>query len=74
VALQAVAQAVQMWTADSQPEAANQVKTPLGGWGEATAAAAPAPAPAKRKPPAAAPKSDLKPDLKLDLATPRQAQ
>jgi localization factor PodJL len=62
-ALQAAARAAQTWTPEPPIEAAIQVKTPPGGWGEAAAAAAPPP-PAKRKPPAA-------PALKLDLATPR---
>jgi localization factor PodJL len=72
--LQAATQSVQAWTAERQPDAAVQVKSPPGGWGEGPSASAAPPAPAasptqaKRKPPVAAPKLD---PLKLDLATPR---
>jgi localization factor PodJL len=50
--------AVQVWTAEPQPEAATQVKTPPGGWDNAPA---PAPATAKRR---------VGPETKAPRATP----
>jgi localization factor PodJL len=64
--LNAATQAVQGWTAEPQPDAAVQVKTPAGGWDSAGAVTpVAASTPAKRKPPVAA-------GPKLDLTTPRQ--
>jgi len=62
--LAAVTQAVNAWTPQPQPEAAEQVKTPPGGWDQA--AVSPVIPLNKRKP--------LNLGPKLDLATPGAAQ
>jgi localization factor PodJL len=59
----AAIQAVNGWTPQSQPDAAEQVKTPPGGWDHAAVTPL---VPAKRKP--------LNLGPKLDLATPRVPQ
>jgi localization factor PodJL len=61
--ISAALQAIQAWSAQKQPEAAIEVKAPLGGWGEAAATPV---APAQRKPLTLGPKPDL--------ATPRIPQ
>ena len=62
--LAAATQAVNAWTPQPQPEAAEQVRTPAGGWDQA--AVSPIIPINKRKP--------LNLGPKLDLATPRAAQ